>query len=265
MALAAWKRLEKSAGYQRSRRYLRGLVGKELRLRPEIEVPVVTAGGWSFTPEGLDESSVVYSLGVGDSIGFDLRLIADYGAEVHAFDPTPDSIEMLAHRDLPERFHFHPWAVTSADGPVAFRYRRRRDGGPSKMMSVVPAGEAGSAGEAHKTAGGAPPGAIEVPGYTLPTIAARLGHSRIDLLKMDIEGAEYGVIEGLLASPIRPRQILVEFHHRFPGIGLPATAGAVAALREAGYRIFAVSDVGREVSFQWFERSRPTSSQSLRR
>lgn len=199
-------------------------------------MPVVTAGGWSFAPDGLGASSVVYSLGVGDSIGFDLRVIADYGAEVHAFDPTPASVAMLANRDLPERFHFHPWAVTGVDGPVSFQHRRRKDGGQSMMMSVV------RTGPAHGDA-------IEVPGYTLPTIAAKLGHPRVDLLKMDIEGAEYDVIEGLLASPLRPRQLLVEFHHRFPGIGLEATARAIGALREAGYRIFAVSRVGREVSF----------------
>ncbi|MGI9037464.1 MAG: hypothetical protein ACR2GQ_01245, partial [Gemmatimonadota bacterium] len=106
----AWKRLEKSPGYQRTKRFLRGLIGTGLRLRPEIDIPTVSAGGWTFTPDGLNASSVVYSLGVGDSIGFDLRIIADHGAEVHAFDPTPGSVDMLATRDLPERFHFHPWA-----------------------------------------------------------------------------------------------------------------------------------------------------------
>jgi hypothetical protein len=42
-------------------------------------------------------------------------------------------------------------------------------------------------------------------------------------MKMDIEGAEYEVLDGLLSSPIKPTQLLVEFHHRFPGIGLEKT------------------------------------------
>ena len=76
-----------------------------------------------------------------------------------------------------------------------------------------------------------------------------LGHTQIDLLKIDIEGAEYEVLEGLLESPIKPGQLLVEFHHRFPGIGVERTAEIIRKLRKAGYKIFAISETGREVSF----------------
>ncbi len=81
------------------------------------------------------------------------------------------------------------------------------------------------------------------------SVAGKLGHSRIDLLKMDIEGAEYEVLEGLLVSPVKPRQLLIEFHHRFPGIGLKKTVNIIKHLQEVGYKIFAVSETGREVSF----------------
>ena len=65
MAIAAWKRLEKTPGYQRKKRFLKRLVGKELRLKTDIEVPLIKDGGWWFTPGGLNATSVVYSLGVG--------------------------------------------------------------------------------------------------------------------------------------------------------------------------------------------------------
>jgi hypothetical protein len=64
-----------------------------------------------------------------------------------------------------------------------------------------------------------------------------------------IEGAEYEVLDGLLASPIKPTQLLVESHHRFSGIGLDKTADMIERLRDDGYKIFAVSEAGREVSF----------------
>ena len=237
MAIAAWKRLEKTPGYQRKKRFLKRLVGKELRLRRDLRLPTTKMGGWWFTPEGLTRDSIVYSLGVGDEIDFDLALIDRYGVEVHAFDPTPSSIAMLEHRELPERLHFHPWAITATDGSLTFYPRLRKDGTKSDVMYTMVA-------EPETVAD-----AIDVPAYSLPTVAGRLGHRKIDLLKMDIEGAEYEVLDGLLASPIKPAQLLVEFHHRFPGIGLPRTEALIGRLRAAGYRIFAISEIGREVSF----------------
>lgn len=90
---------------------------------------------------------------------------------------------------------------------------------------------------------------LEVPAYTIPTILAKLGHSHVDLLKMDIEGAEYEALDRMLTSALRPQQLLVEFHHRFSDIGPDRTRQLIDRLRTAGYRIFAVSDTGREVSF----------------
>ena len=237
MAIAAWKRLEKTPGYQKKKRFLKRLAGKELRLKNDIKVPAIKDGGWWFTPEGLNADSIVYSLGVGDDIDFDLSVIENYGVEVHAFDPTPSAIKMLEGRDLPQRFEFHPWAVTARDGSLTFYPRLRKDGAKSDVMYTMIAEE--------ETVDYA----IKVPAYSLSTISEKLGHDRIDLMKMDIEGAEYEVLDGLLSSSIKPTQLLVEFHHRFPGIGLEKTADIIERLRDAGYQIFAISEIGREVSF----------------
>ena len=66
---------------------------------------------------------------------------------------------------------------------------------------------------------------------------------------MDVEGAEFEILDGLKATDRLPRQLLVEYHHRFPGIGKERTAASIARLRELGYRIFAIAETGREVSF----------------
>jgi FkbM family methyltransferase len=237
MAIAAWKRFEKTPGWQRKKRFLKRLTGKELRLKIDVDIPVIKEGGWWFTPEQFNEDTIVYSLGVGDEIDFDLSIIDKYGVEVFAFDPTPSSIDMLDASRLPGKFHFQPWAVTASDGSLKFYPRLKKDGTKSEVMfTMVPEEETKD-------------DVIEVPAYSLSSITRKLGHKRIDILKMDIEGAEYEVLEGLLASPVQPTQLLVEFHHRFVENGMERTYDIIGRLRESGYRIFAISEIGREVSF----------------
>ncbi|MGI9204842.1 MAG: FkbM family methyltransferase [Woeseiaceae bacterium] len=237
MAIAAWKRFEKTPGWQRKKRFLKRLTGKELRLETEIEIPVIKDGGWWFTSDGLDENSIVYSLGVGDEVDFDLFVIQRFGAEVFAFDPTPNSIDLLDSSKLPEQFHFYPWAVMAADGSLKSYPRLKKDGSKSDVMfTMIPEEETKA-------------DVIEVPAFSLTSITSKLGHDRIDLLKMDIEGAEYEVLEGLLRSPVLPTQLLVEFHHRFVEDGLTKTYNIIQRLRDVGYKIFAISEIGREISF----------------
>lgn len=237
MAIAAWKRLEKTPGYQRKKLFFKRLVGKELRLRPDLGIDTVKDGGWWFHPGLLDERSIVYSLGVGEDLDFDLALVRRFGCEVHAFDPTPSTVNWIAERELPPALHFHPWAVTARDGTLTLYPRVRRDGSRDAVMyTMVPDDKAAGEG-------------IEVPALRLGSIAERLGHARLDLLKMDIEGAEYEVLDSLLESSVKPIQLLVEFHHRFPGIGPERTADMIGRLRTAGYRLFAIAETGRELSF----------------
>jgi hypothetical protein len=71
----------------------------------------------------------------------------------------------------------------------------------------------------------------------------------VDLLKMDVEGAEYDILDGLQRVKHLPIQLLVEYHHRFPGIGKQRTAASIKALAKLGYKIFDVSETGCESGF----------------
>lgn len=237
MAIAAWKRLEKTPGYQRKKLFFKRLVGRELRLAPDVQLHAVKAGGWWFHPDALGQDSIIWSLGVGEDVDFDLALIRRFQLRVEAFDPTPSSVEWLTAQAMPGNFHFHPWAVTARDGVLKMYPRVKKDGSKSSVMYSMVADDASR------------DDAIEVPAFCLGSIQAKLGQQRLDLLKMDIEGAEYDVLENLLDSPVKPRQLLVEFHHRFAGVGLARTGEMISKLRTRGYRIFAVSETGREVSF----------------
>ena len=67
----------------------------------------------------------------------------------------------------------------------------------------------------------------------------------------EIEGDhdEYEIIENILHHNILPQQILVEFHHRFDGKTLKLTQDALKNLQNSGYKIFSISETGREVGF----------------
>ncbi|GAB4143829.1 MAG: hypothetical protein Fur0037_11540 [Planctomycetota bacterium] len=200
----------------------------------EIEVPLFVAGErsgtWAVDPRGLGPRSVVYSFGVGDNIAWDLSMIRRFGCAVHAFDPTPRSGDYVRSRALPEGFRFHEIGLGAVDGAI-WLAPPRREIDPNFRPSADGTG-------------------ILAPVLRLATHAARLGHRRIDVLKIDIEGCEYEALPDVLSSGIDIRQILIEFHHGAGGIPFEATRSALSSLRRAGFAIFHVSRRGLEFGLE---------------
>ena len=217
-------------------RRLKSLVGLDVYRRPEIVAETVRlgdAGGrWSVVPGGLSPHTVVYALGVGTDISFERDLIARYGVTVHAFDPTPIALEWASAQLLPERFVLHPYGVADFDGRARFAAPRKRKFASFSLVRTDGVG----------------PG-VEAQVHRLVTLTGMLQLPPPDLIKMDIEGAEYTVLADLLASGFLPRQILVEFHHRWREVGVRRTREALALLGRHGYRIAEVSDNGMEYTF----------------
>ena len=221
------------AAARRVVRRLKSWVGLDVYRRVEVAVKTVRlgdAGGrWSVVPDRLGPGAVVYALGVGTDISFERELIARYGVRVHAFDPTPVALTWAAAQRLPEGFVLHPYGVADFDGTAPFAAPRK-----SKFPSF-----------SLVRREGAGPG-VEAPVHRLATLVAMLQLPAADLVKMDIEGAEYAVLADLLACGHRPGQILVEFHHRWREVGARRTREALALLARNGYRIADVSPSGLE-------------------
>ena len=160
-------------------------------------------------------------------------MIQKYGVTIHAFDPTPRSIQWVKAQTLPHEFVLHEYGISNFDGHIDF------------YPPVDPSHISHTYIKREKT-GGSP---IRVPVRKLTTIMSKLGHEKIDLLKLDIEGAEYDVIDDIISSRIQVGQVLIEFHHRFKEIGLDKTRDAIHKLNNHGYKLFDISDTLTEYSF----------------
>lgn len=150
-------------------------------------------GGWWIDPTGLNKDSIVYSAGVGEDISFDIMLMRLFGMRVHAFDPTPRSIQFIA-RTNPEGLAFHSYGLAGVDGALEFY--------PPENTTWV----------SHSVYTKSSQPSIFLPVKKLTTVMSQLQHTRIDLLKMDIEGCEFEVFDDIFAAKLDIPQICVELH-----------------------------------------------------
>jgi FkbM family methyltransferase len=205
---------------------IRGTLGIKRMIKVDIELNKErfgsVYGGWEMITKDIGPATVVYSFGVGDDITFDIELINRFGLSVYAFDPTPKSVKWVQAQELPNKFHFYMYGLAAIDGDGRFI--------PPKDPRHV---SYSLVDRAHTR-----DLALMLRVKRISTIMQELGHTHIDILKMDIEGAEYDVIQDIRESDIRPKQILVEFHHRFPKIGSRKTIEAVDTLRSLGYKLY---------------------------
>lgn len=221
---ATWNSFEKSTFVRRAKLKLRQCLGIEPRIPIETRLQTRNVTDWQFPQGSIRDGDVVYSFGVGDNIAFE-RILLKMGAEVHAFDPTPHSMKWMKQQTTPPNFHFHPWAVAGEDGHLMLYPRVNRKGEVSEEMYTLMREPASGEG-------------VRAKALHPQSIADELDHAHVRLMKMDIEGAEYAAIDALLASELRPDILLVEFHHRFPGIGkdkTPSTIGGAVSGGVSGF------------------------------
>ncbi len=191
-------------------------------------------GAWVLSPVGLSADSVVYSFGIGRDISFDLSMVHRFGCPVECFDPTPVSLEWVRRQALPAQIHVHPYGLSDHDGVMSFYPPRK-----ARSAHFTPVPRYRTKDTTH----------VEASVKRLATIAGSLGHTRIDVLKVDIEGGEYAALPDMLACGIPVGQILIEFHHCYDTIPLQRTVHAVALLRRHGFQLIHISPRTYELSF----------------
>ena len=166
------------------KRFVLKATGKVNHLRKGVKCKHVwygnNYGGFYVNPDLLNENSVIYSFGIGDDISFDTTIIKKHHCHVFGFDPTVYSMQWLKTQNIPETFHFYNFGISSESGYVDF-YLAKNPEHTSESIVVQ------SNINVKKK--------VTVKMKSLKDIMIELGHNHIDVLKMDIEGAEYDLIE----------------------------------------------------------------------
>ena len=154
-------------------------------------------GGWSIPDDVLDSSSICYCAGAGGDVSFDLGVMKRYGATIRCFDPFEIfGRQAMELADGDPRFSFHEIAITAQDGPLLMYGRQ------DEIEGAV------SAANIYRTRD-----SFVRPGRSLSSLMKEFGDPRIDLLKLDIEGSEYEVLESLDPASLGVKVLCVEFHH----------------------------------------------------
>ena len=178
-------------------------------------------GGKLICPDLIPEGSIIISGGVGNDVEFELELIRRRNVKVIGIDPTSTADEFVAKRKLQEpllqeKYIYVKKALSDTNAPIKLFY------GENDGMSSV--------SSQHRDAS---------QGNYFVCDAVTIGdlmkeYKNVSYLKIDIEGAEYGILNKL--EHIDVAQISIEFHHHCSTeYTLLQTIALIQKLEKMGY------------------------------
>lgn len=169
---------------------------------------------WYIFPKYLSSRPLIYSGGVGNDISFELDLEKKFHASIFLFDPSPTGIETM-RKIKNKKIHFSPCGLNSTSGKIGFQKPENSKEGSWSAVREKPTNFFNC--------------------VSLGDFTRSKRHKKIDLLKLDIEGFEYGVIREILSRKINITQICVEFHPFFNKENKLKTKETISFLKKKGY------------------------------
>ena len=182
------------------------------------------------------EAPIVYSFGTGEDLTFSMAILKETKAEIFAYDPNPDAIAYL--KKLPiykdPRFHFTAAGLSDRDGETLY-YK------PKMVIDY--------SGSIYNYTPDLYDDGFPIKIYCLKTLFEMNGHKHIDLLKLDIEGAEFAVVNTLNDLDVRIDQICLESHERFFSDFEDKIAVLIHEMHDLGYIIIYSDRVENNYTF----------------
>lgn len=183
-------------------------------------------GGWWVIEDELKPGSVVISCGAGEDISFDVELANKYGCVLCMVDPTPRAIthiqEALDRLGLDSRKEYANDGCQPAESydlssscSEQFELVQKAAWGDDELIDLNPPKNPSHVSytvDVNKPRSGRDAdGMLRVQACKISEIAKKYSPSKVEIIKLDIEGAECVVIEEILFADIYPSQILVEY------------------------------------------------------
>ncbi|MHB8319640.1 MAG: FkbM family methyltransferase [Acidimicrobiales bacterium] len=160
----------------------------------------------------LDDESVVVDLGMSDG-AFAREVASRFGCRVFGVEPNPTLFAAMPHM---EQIVKEQVAMGPTDGPVTLYLNTKQCASTQFDLADT---------------------SVVVTGVTLTSFLDRHAVSAVDLLKIDIEGAEFDVLASVNDSDMmRIRQLTIEFHDFLDPRLLPRVRAADRRLRQLGFR-----------------------------
>jgi len=175
-------------------------------------------GGWTVPKSILNKGAVCYCVGAGEDISFDVALAEKFKCEVYIIDPTPRAIEHFEYlkksvkekkiayinhssvdvynlsKNSFKRLYFLPIGLWKTDTVQKFYYPKNLEHVSCSLTNIQET-KSFFLAECKK----------------LSSLMKDLNHTKLDLLKLDIEGAEYGVLDVIIEENIDIKCLCIEF------------------------------------------------------
>lgn len=182
-----------------------------------------------FVQDKLDENSVVLDFGTGDDADFSLALIERYSLKSFGFDPTRKHFYKLKKLEEKTEGNF-------VINNVALSSKNDREIDFFESQENV----SGSFFKEHRNIKNDKMLSYKVKSFDLSSMLKKYGPKGIDLIKIDVEGEEYDVINKLEKKDLdNVSQIIIEFHHHcIDGFKELDTRNCVEKIRNFGYRFY---------------------------
>jgi FkbM family methyltransferase len=174
--------------------------------------------GHHFVAQALDADSVVVDLGANRG-ELSRQIRRRFGSRCFAVEPVPELLAAIGDDEVASKVQA---AVVGSGGKATLTTSRNPEA--ASLYPTIAKHEGAT-------------GTIVVPAVTLEALLERWQLTHVDLLKVDVEGAEVELLEALDDSGFeRFGQITVEFHDFLPGATPPAVVRRVVQrLRRLGF------------------------------